>query len=71
MNTPTRNGDTFLRITNRDVYNKLESLEQKMDMIINKNTKMSGSIDTLWYAVLGAIGIASWAVFWLWSHVTK
>ncbi|HEX37679.1 MAG TPA: hypothetical protein ENG70_02310 [Candidatus Cloacimonetes bacterium] len=63
---PDENGDkTFVRITNRDIYNKLDCLEKKVDTVIKDTESNKENIKTnrksiwwLWTSIGGiAIGV--------------
>ena len=72
---PKGNGSrTFIKITNKDIYCKIEALEKMVREFnehgINERQKMKGKIAMNRWIAGGGIATAGYAVCWLWAHVS-
>ena len=67
------NGKTFVKITNDDIYNKLEGMEAKLERFCAENRadheKIKGTIVLAKWMAGIAIGAAGTAIAWLWQHI--
>jgi hypothetical protein len=77
------NGEkTFIKVTNKDIYDKLEALEVKVSKYCDSNeaslagicqknevahTKIWGRISLQQWMILAALTIASTAIIWIWE----
>jgi|GEM_PF-2456945 len=75
MTTKGNNGNnTFIKITNKDIFDKLEALEETVRKFnsngVNEREKLSGRITMNRWLVGASLTIAGYAVIWLWSVVS-
>jgi len=75
MTTKGNNGNnTFIKITNKDIFDKLEALGLDVRKYNETNgiehTQMKGSIKMQYWLIGAALSVSGYAVYWLWSVVS-
>lgn len=73
MSVKTNGDKTFIKITNKDIYLKLEALETVVSTYCRTNVedhaKIKGNVNLAKYMAGIALGAAGTGIAWLWQHI--
>ena len=74
MTTKGNNGNnTFIKITNKDIFDKLEALGEEVKGYNEKNEidheKMKGRIKMQYWLIGAAMSVACYSIYCLWGFV--
>lgn len=74
-NGEMQNGNkTFIKITNKNIFDKLEIIEKSLiefhEVNGKEHEKIKGSLVLQHWMILGALAMAGTAITWLWMHVS-